>query len=58
LGITKVVVHTEFRNMPLLDEPAAHGMTWQAATSQPYPLGIGVRRTLLKPLVVYEFGTG
>jgi hypothetical protein len=58
LGITKVVIHTEFGPMPLLDEPAAHGMTWNQAIAQPYPQGMGVRRTLLEPLVIYEFGAG
>ena len=58
LGVTKVVVHTEFKTMPLLDEPAAHGLSWRQAVSQPYPKALGVHRKLAKPLVIYEFGRG
>ncbi len=58
LGVPKVIVHTEFHSMPLLDEDKAHGMTWRRAVSQPYPKGLGVRRKLSKPLVIYELGKG
>ena len=56
LGVHRVVVHTEFSSMPLLDEPQAHGLTWAQATAEPYPTAMGVHRRLLKPLVIYDFG--
>ncbi|MEI7559266.1 MAG: hypothetical protein WCJ63_01625 [Actinomycetes bacterium] len=54
-GIERVVVHTEFQDMAL-EERAAKGETWQSASTRPVPPGIGVRRKLEKPLVIYELG--
>ncbi|MCX6388967.1 MAG: hypothetical protein NTX07_09645 [Solirubrobacterales bacterium] len=54
-GVKTVVVHTEFREPAMaIIAPAAKGESWHSASTRDFPRNLGVRRTLKKPLVIYE----
>ena len=62
LGVRNVVVHTEFANQrngshdgkKWLSQPQFRSPTWKQAVSVKNPSGLGVSRSLKRPLVIYH----